>query len=41
MSYGPERRQIDRLRQRRQITRLQWQLARLISRNPGGGNLAA
>ena len=30
------------LRQRRrEITRLQWQLARLISRQPGGGNLAA
>jgi hypothetical protein len=28
-------------RRRREITRLQSQLARLISHNPGGGNLAA
>lgn len=27
--------------QRREITRLQWQLARLVSQQPGGGNLAA
>jgi hypothetical protein len=26
---------------RREISRLQWQLARLISQNRGGGNLAA
>ena len=41
MGYGPERRQVDRLRRRRETTRLQWQLARLISRNSGGGDLAA
>jgi hypothetical protein len=30
------------LRQRRrEITRLQWQLARLVSQRPGDGNLAA
>jgi hypothetical protein len=34
-----DRRELQR--RRREITRLQWQLARLISRNPGGGNLAA
>ena len=26
---------------RREITRLQWQLARLVSHHPDGGNLAA
>jgi hypothetical protein len=32
----------DELRQRRrEITELQWQLARFISHHPGGGNLAA
>jgi hypothetical protein len=31
----------DELRQRRrEITELQWQLARFISHRPGGGNLA-
>jgi hypothetical protein len=34
-----DRRELQR--RRREITRLQWQLARLISRSPGGGNLAA
>jgi hypothetical protein len=28
-------------RRRREITELQWQLARFISHHPGGGNLAA
>jgi hypothetical protein len=28
-------------RRRREITELQWQLARLISHRPAGGNLAA
>jgi hypothetical protein len=29
------------LRRRREIARLQWRLARLVSHDPGGGNLAA
>jgi hypothetical protein len=28
-------------RRRREITELQWQLARFISHQPGGGNIAA
>ena len=31
----------DLRRRRREITELQWQLARFISHHPGGGNLAA
>jgi hypothetical protein len=31
----------DLRQRRREITRLQWQLARLVSRRPGDGNLAA
>jgi hypothetical protein len=34
-----DRRELQR--ERREISRLQWQLARLISQQPGGGNLAA
>jgi hypothetical protein len=34
-----DRRELQR--RRREITGLQWQLARLISHNPGDGNLAA
>jgi hypothetical protein len=39
-----ERTRIERSelrRRRREITELQWQLARFISHQPGGGNLAA
>jgi hypothetical protein len=31
----------DLRQRRREITRLQWQLARLVSRRPGDSNLAA
>jgi hypothetical protein len=34
-----DRRELEQ--RRREISRLQWQLARLIRQNPGGGNLAA
>jgi hypothetical protein len=36
---GADRSELQKLRQ--EITRLQWQLARLISQRPLGGNLAA
>jgi hypothetical protein len=32
---------LELLRRRREISRLQWRLARLVSHDPDGGNLAA
>ena len=36
-----DRNELRLRRRRREITELQWQLARFISHHPGGGNLAA
>jgi hypothetical protein len=33
--------ELELRRRRRTITELQWQLARFVSHQPGGGNLAA
>ncbi|MDX6412057.1 MAG: hypothetical protein QOE91_1573 [Gaiellaceae bacterium] len=33
--------ELELRRRRRTIAKLQWQLARLVSHHPGGGNLAA